>query len=1073
MTIYWISLVKTSLPAIFKEFLLFLFQVQIMNQCLKLCGVVITLCIIVACSANQESAVTATVKEVPQRPMTLTNGYHPGLFPFNKGEPFVMDPNMGAIDFNTKPPNQRSDEYYDYDSKLEEVPYDYKGDPIDRKDVVEPNLPRPNDIKPSNNDNKQTDIYKFLNLPIKYTSSDKFPLMSSSYANTKVQGSGLSSSLSNHKMPQTLSTSTNAPTISWYNTVKTTVKPITTTLRPTTTSTTTTTARTTTTTTTTAAPSQEYEEESMYDYDYYHPQEPVSSSTIVTTSTATNPPMTTTTIHYNNPSPSSSSTIITPESTTTMSTTTPVTTTKASTTTEKLYSPTFLVLNKTVSTTPRPEIDSKLDGTSFADYDTIKSTEKEHQEYTQHFKPLPGNYQFDDKTYPLITNSKVPMTFTAHVSSGISLNQKEHSPDPKPSPAVSEPTYSVPRPLQPEIQDSKAQETVYDNSRLTSSSKPETSIKPSESPSTYYSKPKPSKPNGNDHLETVYFKVRPDTYTQQVQFPSTVSNRPANSPIQSRPYQPEQPVIKTSQSDIIRKPVNTELQISQGRPQPYPVQPDVYIKNKPQHTLSQSQPQYTPSQNQPQFNPSKSQPQYTPSQSQPQYTAPQIQPDTSKFKPPKHVINHFIKTQPNEDNKSYALQTSFSIGMDGERTETRPQGIGQVLLVEDGSSETNVNQTTTVKSKPTTSIPLIPPSRPIQKPLPYPRPQWENIPKPPTYYPPPKREGIPPPQRPNLPNILPQFRPNAKVDTPIAPQSHSATIERVQIPMDHLRPPPLPKPQFLKLDRNDDNIDEEILDIPEKETRILQRTGPQPAKVTTLQMIQHGAPVKIREDNKENPVHIIYAANSPPKPTEKIIDDSVLLDVKDRSDVPILKTKTTINKPIKTDFPYQIIKPDENQNVLNTSFLEYKAYSPTKPDIIKPNDQELVPNLQDYVPVAPRDPAPHVVMSQKPISATLKTSEDNHKIIDEGHKPQLQNFQIPFQPSLKLPENSNGWSVVRKSQSDNASERVDESGDVVASTEKFDPDNFKPQLVGGFMPINPPSEESKEKKAVEQSERAK
>jgi len=418
--------------------------------------------------------------------------------------------------------------------------------------------------------------------------------------------------------------------------------------------------------------------------------------------------------------------------------------------------------------------------------------------------------------------------------------------------------------------------------------------------------------------------------------------------------------------------------------------------------------------------------------------------------------------------------------MDGERTETRPaQGIGQVLMIEDGSSEPVVNQTTLMKSKPTTSIPLVPPPRLVQKPQSYSKPQWENAPKPPPYYPPPKRDNnvqsSPPLQRPNLPNILPQFRPNAKVDAPTAPQPHAATIERVQIPIDHLRPPPLPKPQFLKLERNDENVDEEILDIPEKETRILQRTGPQPAKVTTLQMIQHGVSTKIRDDhNKDNRVHIVYAANSPPKPSEKLTDDSVLLDGKDRSDVPILKTKTNVNnKPVKTDFPYQIIKPEENQNV---SSLEYKAYSPAKSDTIKPvNNQELVPNLQDYNPIVTRNPASsNFVIAQKPITATLKTFEDNHKIpADDGRKPLLQNFQIPFQPSLKLPENSNGWSVVRKPQIDSVSERIDEAGDTAASTEKFDPDNFKPQLVGGFMPINSPLEEIKEKKPIEQPERAK
>jgi len=176
-----------------------------------------------------------------------------------------------------------------------------------------------------------------------------------------------------------------------------------------------------------------------------------------------------------------------------------------------------------------------------------------------------------------------------------------------------------------------------------------------------------------------------------------------------------------------------------------------------------------------------------------------------------------------------------------------------------------------------------------------------------------------------------------------------------------------------------------------------------------------------------------------------------------------------------TDFPYQIVKPEDNQN---GSSLEYKAYSPTKSDAaVRPNnDQELIPNLQDYNPTAvTRDPAANVVaMPQKPIAVTLKTAEDNHRgktaSVDDGRKPLLQNFQIPFQPSLKLPENSNGWSVVRKpQQTDNASERVDENGgggggDTAVSTEKFDPDNFKPQLVGGFMPISSPLEEVKEKK---------
>lgn len=1122
----------------------------------KSCGAVVVAATLMLCSIAdpalaaalghpQESvatAVTATVEEMPQRPMTLKNGYHPGLFPFNKGEPFVVDdPNMGSIDFNTKPPppqQQRSDEYYDYDTKLEEVPYDYKGDPIDRKDVVVPDLPRPNDIvKPATGPkNKPTDIYSFLNLPTKYSASDyKFPLVSSSYANTKIQGSGGTgggSSLSNHKMPASsttavpsttsTTTTTTKPTGSWYSPVRTT----TTTTRPTTT----TTPWTTTTTTTQQPQPQEYEEESMYDYDYYHPQEPAMMSSTAAPTTRPAPIV----VHRNPPTPSAS----TPEptTTTTAAPTTTTTTTSSSTTTtpvnwtteKESYNP---VTNRTATTT-RPEIDSKPDGTSFADYDTIKPVKEQQinnqhqqphrpQEYygSQSFKPLPGNYQFDEKTYPLIGNGKVPMTFTAHVSSGISLNQKEHIRPPQPPSAVSEPSsppsvYSSSRPVhnqqQPaETQDSVGrpqlhQETYGDHARPTSGGlgRP---ADPSLEPS--YPKPKPPVKHGStaDQYETVYYKVRPDTGHNGQYSPTP--NRPTQ-PIQSRPpssmQQPQEP-------PMVRKPVpqqntGTELQTSSGQGRPsYPVQTGAEM----QYTkLKQPLMQYTE----------------VPPQSH--------QPDTSKFKPPKHVINHFIKTQPNEDNKSYALQTSFSIGMDGERTtaaaETRPaQGIGQVLMVEDVSAETvqqQVNQTVQMVppskpfKSPTTSVPLIvpPPSagRPVQqKPLlqqSYPRPQWENIQqKPPaaTYYsqPPPKRDGnIPPPQRTNLPNILPQFRPNAKVDTappammqqtPGHQPPHSATIERVQIPIDHLRPPPLPKPQFLKVqDRNDDNADEEMLDVSEKETRILHsRPQPQPAKVTTLQMIQHGAPVaqKTRDESGSNPVHVVYAsANSPlpskPAPSPTADDSVLLIDAKDRSDdVPVLKTKVpSNNRPTKSDFPYQIVKPDDGQNGSAAASLEYKAYSPTKPDPIRPHNehQDLVPNLQDYVPVVTRDSYPSansVVPQRSTITATLKTSSS-----EDNRKPMLQNFQIPFQPSMKLPENSNGWSVVRKSQSDNAAavaatvERADETGggagDAAASTEKFDPDNFKPQLVGGFMPINPSSEETGgDKKTADQPERAK
>lgn len=106
--------------------------------------IVVVLCAVVAGSDaapahHQPSAdsVPANVQEVPQRAMTVSGG-GAGPFPFNRGEPFVMDPanvpqHHGPIaGFGARPPGPRSadvsspvDDYesnYEYDtSKMEEV----------------------------------------------------------------------------------------------------------------------------------------------------------------------------------------------------------------------------------------------------------------------------------------------------------------------------------------------------------------------------------------------------------------------------------------------------------------------------------------------------------------------------------------------------------------------------------------------------------------------------------------------------------------------------------------------------------------------------------------------------------------------------------------------------------------------------------------------------------------------------------------------------------------------------------------------------------------------------------------
>ncbi|KAL1517619.1 hypothetical protein ABEB36_001358 [Hypothenemus hampei] len=107
---------------------------------------------------------------------------------FNKGKPFYAekDPLTGQIDLNHRSPSVQSDDSYEY---LDEVPSSdiYDKNNIDRKDGSLSN----------HHSHKQTDVnqltpnfHDFLNLPVKYNPNKYvYPLISSSYASTKIQGS--------------------------------------------------------------------------------------------------------------------------------------------------------------------------------------------------------------------------------------------------------------------------------------------------------------------------------------------------------------------------------------------------------------------------------------------------------------------------------------------------------------------------------------------------------------------------------------------------------------------------------------------------------------------------------------------------------------------------------------------------------------------------------------------------------------------------------------------------------------------------------------------------------------------
>lgn len=181
----------------------------------------------------------ASVEEIPNPTMTIERGdlsdYRlPGFYTFNNGEPFYLekDPVTGAVDFTKKAPvsgltstpgdftsaskqdrvtgQEKADatesEYYE-DEEVNPSDQDFKEDGIDRKDgsIDGDTSYRPNDIE-KNPFKISPDLHQFLNLPVHYSSSDKFPLISSSYANTKIQGTGSSNTYSNHRYGTTSST---------------------------------------------------------------------------------------------------------------------------------------------------------------------------------------------------------------------------------------------------------------------------------------------------------------------------------------------------------------------------------------------------------------------------------------------------------------------------------------------------------------------------------------------------------------------------------------------------------------------------------------------------------------------------------------------------------------------------------------------------------------------------------------------------------------------------------------------------------------------------------------------------
>lgn len=163
----------------------------------------------------EESTVDAGAVAVAAASSALTDddpppSYHiPYPFAFNGGKPFSLekDPITGKIDFEKAPPVR----ILNYTDRYQEG--ETEGSEIDSEEIVDEKDARlerekikgkdNEDVGPNEINTYTSNFHDFFNLPVHYSSdkygNDKYPLISSSYANTKVQSGANSYSTYNHR----------------------------------------------------------------------------------------------------------------------------------------------------------------------------------------------------------------------------------------------------------------------------------------------------------------------------------------------------------------------------------------------------------------------------------------------------------------------------------------------------------------------------------------------------------------------------------------------------------------------------------------------------------------------------------------------------------------------------------------------------------------------------------------------------------------------------------------------------------------------------------------------------------
>lgn len=408
----------------------------------------------------------------------------------------------------------------------------------------------------------------------------------------------------------------------------------------------------------------------------------------------------------------------------------------------------------------------------------------------------------------------------------------------------------------------------------------------------------------------------------------------------------------------------------------------------------------------------------------------------------------------------------------------------------------------------------------------------------------------------SLPNILPQFRPNVQPSKSYTrmpekhPNRHYAAFEKLQ-------PPPPPQKYLNALrkavfpDQNEKLPKQPPLDqlnyyqTPPQVILANRRSGnSENVEVETLQMIQakqsekHERNANKTEDgitaisngtaNPEKPLYVVYPVNTAPLkldafdtpkketvvigtraelplPPSKInLEQSDLFIANERNEAPILKPYL---KPIKSDFPYPLEKPNpsllngpESTDTINSVDNTEIRISPNKPyenriSVTLRTHTER-PIAVAYTPTENTEKgmdkyagalvshsgsySSHHIGNQDvnrefTLTAMMQPQKMQHVLThrsdsnSENAPVTAQDFEAPFQASVNIDSASQGWSVVRdksKKEAEAEPSNLEVTTIPLATTSEFDIENFKPQLIGGFVPIYEYQEDHGKSKVV-------